>query len=63
MSRKLKAGLLTSCEGGVDHNIVSIHIVVHCVCGAAFMSTDSVVAMELAQKHNLTMTHLEGKKK
>lgn len=45
------AGSVAACEGGTDHTITAIHVIVRCACGAAYMSTDSTIALGMASTH------------
>lgn len=45
------AGSVADCGGGPVHRPVNIHVIVRCVCGAAYMSTDAGLAFGMAEDH------------
>lgn len=45
------AGAVDSCSGGFEHRPVALHVIVRCICGAAYMSTDGSIALAMARDH------------
>lgn len=46
-----QAGQLAECEGGSRHEASAVHVIVRATCGAAFMSTDGGIALQMAAQH------------